>query len=51
MFAESKHDMIAVEFIGKGNRTGVHSSLEVSLQKEIAYMLGEQITAGKLTEY
>ena len=36
MFAESKHNRIAVEFISKGNRTGVYSSLEVSLHKEIA---------------
>ena len=36
MFAESKQNRIVVEFISKGNRTGIHSSLEVSLHKEIA---------------
>ena len=29
--------------------TGVHSSLVVSLHKEITNMLGKQITAGQLT--
>ena len=32
----------------KENRTGFHSSLEVSLQK--IYMMGKQITAWQLTE-
>ena len=47
MLVESKQKIVNSRLMVK-ERTGVHSSLEVALLK-IDNMLGEQITAGQLT--